>query len=266
MSEFHHVNGINIHYRIFGPEDGVKVMFSNSLATNLAMWDAQIEAMANEYHILCYDKRGHGQSGGFDQDITIKDLADDAVALAQATGFQDAHFCGLSIGGMTGQAIGIFHPGMFRSLALCATTSAIPNKVLPTWEQRISEALTNGMDGLVAPTLGRWLTQDTQQNQPELVAHVSRMISTTSPKGYAGCSRAIMKLNYTDQLKSITTPSIIIPGELDPALPVSMSEIIAAHLPGSVMKTVPGAAHLCNIENPEDFNKILIDWIKSQEN
>lgn len=265
MSDFLHVNGVNIHYRITGPEDGIKVMFSNSLATNFSMWDRQIEVMGDAYRILCYDKRGHGQSDDFDHDITIKDLADDAVALAKATGFEQAHFCGLSIGGMTGQAIGIFHPNMFKSLALCATTSAIPQEVLPTWEARISQALTQGMDGLVEPTLSRWLTQETRQLHPELVADVSKMISTTKPKGYAGCSRAVMKLNYTEQLQNITTPVMIIPGEHDPALPVSMSEIIAAHLPGSLMKIVPGAAHLCNIENPKDFNAILIDWITSQE-
>ena len=71
MSEFMNINGVNIHYRITGPEDGIKVMFSNSLATNFSMWDPQVEAMAKDFRILCYDKRGHGQSETFDQEITI---------------------------------------------------------------------------------------------------------------------------------------------------------------------------------------------------
>ncbi|MGC6391590.1 MAG: alpha/beta fold hydrolase [Alphaproteobacteria bacterium] len=265
MSEFMNINGVNIHYRITGPEDGIKVMFSNSLATNFSMWDPQVEAMAKDFRILCYDKRGHGQSETFDQEITIKDLADDAVALAQATGFERAHFCGLSIGGMTGQAIGIFHPQMFSSLALCATSSAVPEAALPMWEERIAKATAEGMEGMIEPTLARWLTEDTRQNNPDLVERVSQMIGGTSLKGYVGCSRAIMKLNYTAQLAQITTPSIVIPGEHDPALPVAMSEVIAANLPGSIMKVVSGAAHLCNIENPQMFNQILLDWIHSQE-
>lgn len=255
------VNGATLNYRIDGPEDGVPVVFSNSLATNLSMWDGQIPALTDRYRVLRYDKRGHGASLPVDAAIEIKDLADDAVALSEALGFTGGHFCGLSIGGMTGQAVGIHHPNAFRSLALCATSSAIPSAAHSVWDERIATAHGDGMTALVAPTLERWFTPEHRENAADDVANIAKMIEETSVIGYVRCSEAIMKMNFTDALASVTTPTIVIPGERDPALPVAMSEVIHGQIPGSELRAVEDAAHLCNIERPDAFNTILRDWL-----
>ncbi len=255
------VNGVRLHYRIDGPEDGVPLVLSNSLATDLSMWDGQIPALTDKYRVLRYDKRGHGQSEPKDESIEIKTLADDAVALADALGFTGGHFCGLSIGGMTGQAVGLYHPDAFKSLALCATASAIPEQLHPIWEDRIATVGRDGMEPMVAPTLERWFTEGYRARAQDKIGAVGDMIRGTSPTGYIRCSEAIMRLNYTDRLGSITTPTIVIPGEVDPALTLAMSETIHEAIPGSELQPVKGAAHLCNIEDPEQFNGILRGWL-----
>ena len=254
-------NGVRLHYRIDGPEDGVPLVLSNSLATNLHMWDGQMAALTDRYRVLRYDKRGHGKSEAIDTEIEIRTLADDAVALATALGFTGGHFCGLSIGGMTGQAIGLYHPTAFRSLALCATASAIPLEAHPIWDERIAAVRRDGMESMVAPTLQRWFTEGYRARAGAGLHAVGEMIRGTSTVGYIRCSEAIMRLGYTDRLGTINTPTIVIPGELDPSLTLAMSEVIHDRIPGSELAPVKGAAHLCNIEDPAQFNGILRGWL-----
>ena len=258
------VNGVRLHYRIDGPDDGIPLVFCNSLATDLHMWDEQIPALSDKYRILRYDRRGHGQSEAKDEPIEIKTLADDVVALAGELGFKGGHFCGLSIGGMTGQAIGIYHPNAFKSLAICATSSAIPAEMHQTWVDRVATVKANGMEVMGDVTVQRWFTQDWITANPKRVAEVRAMIVNTSVVGYSRCCEAISRLNYTSQLGGITTPTIIIPGEVDPALPPAMSDVIHANLPGSRLETVMGAAHLCNVQDPDQFNGILRRWLDEQ--
>lgn len=258
------VNGVRLHYRIDGPDDGIPLVFCNSLATDLHMWDEQIPALSDKYRILRYDRRGHGQSEAKDEQIEIKTLADDVVALAKQLGFAGGHFCGLSIGGMTGQAIGIYHPGAFKSLALCATSSAIPKEMHQTWVDRVATVAANGMEVMGDPTVQRWFTQAWIDANPKRVSEVRAMIVNTSVVGYSRCCEAISRLDYTSQLGGITTPTIIIPGEVDPALPPAMSDTIHENLPGSKLETVKGAAHLCNVQDPEQFNGILRRWLDAQ--
>jgi pimeloyl-ACP methyl ester carboxylesterase len=100
-------NGSTFHYRFDGPETGPVVMLSNSLASNLAMWDRQVPALtAVGYRVLRYDSRGHGQSAVPVGPYTMDQLTADAVALQDAFGLEKVHFCGLSMGGMVGQTWG----------------------------------------------------------------------------------------------------------------------------------------------------------------
>ena len=251
------INGTHLNTRIDGPDGAPGVVLGNSLATNLNMWEALVAALTPDYRVLRFDKRGHGASDAGDAPISIESLADDAVALAREFGFTGGHYVGLSIGGMIGQAIGLNHPDAFRSLTLCATTSQIPVDMHPIWEERIAAVEADGMEPMVAPTLERWFTAGYRDAEPDKVAAVGEMVRRTSVDGYVRCSKAIMQLDYTARLSNVTTPTLVVPGELDPALPPAMSEVIRDAIPGAAMETVAGAAHLCNIEKAGDFNAIV---------
>lgn len=258
------VNGAELNYRIDGPEGAPGVVMGNSLATSYSMWDDQMEALTKSYRVLRMDKRGHGDSAPGDEEMTIEKLADDVVGLADALGFTGGHYIGLSIGGMIGQAIGMNHPDAFKSLALCATTSQAPAETHPIWEERIAAARNDGMAALVESTLDRWFSGPYRDENPDKVAKVAEMIAATTPTGYVRCCRAIMGMAFTDKIGLIAMPTIVIPGELDPALPVPMSEIITDKIPGARMEVVANAAHLCNVEQPEAFNAIILGWLDSQ--
>ena len=104
------VNGIKLNYRFDGPEKGDVIMFSNSLSSDLTMWDCQIPRLSESgYSILRYDSRGHGRSSVPTGPYTMETLTLDVVALLDCLGLNKVHFCGLSLGGMVGQMLGALH-------------------------------------------------------------------------------------------------------------------------------------------------------------
>ena len=158
---------------------------------------------------------------------------------------------------MIGQTFALKYPGVFKSLALCDTTSRYPADAAGVWAERIKTVETQGMEPLVAPTLERWFTAPFRKARPEVVEKVAAMIRTTPTTGYAGCSHAIPKINLTARLKEIRCASVVIVGKDDPGTPVAMAEEIHQALPGSKLVVIDSAAHLSNLEQPEAFNQAL---------
>jgi 3-oxoadipate enol-lactonase len=254
-------NGININYRFDGPDNAPVVTMSNSLASNLSMWDPQIPALASRYRVLRYDTRGHGQSDAPPGPYSLDDLTEDVRALWQALGIRQTHFIGLSMGGMIGQMLALKHPQMLRSLVLCDTMSRVPPDAKPMWDERIHTAETRGMEPHVEPTVARWFTAPFREQRPDVIDHVRTMIRTTPPRGYAGCCHAIAGLNLTDRLQDITLPTLIIVGEEDPGTPVAASRVIHERIKGSELVILKSASHLSNMEQPEAFNQALTAFL-----
>ena len=257
-------NGIDINYLVEG--DGPWLTMSHSLACNLHMWDEEAKRLSQRYKVLRYDTRGHGGSGAPAGAYTLELLADDLHGLLQALGVTSTHFVGLSMGGMIGQTYALKYPGMFKSLALCDTTSRYPAEAAGLWAERIKTVEAQGMEPLVASTLERWFTAPFRQARPEVVAKVAAMIRSTPVPGYVGCSHAIPKINVTARLAEIRCPSVVIVGKDDPGTPVAMAEEIHQALPGSELVVIPAAAHLSNLEQPDAFNQALARFLDQAGN
>lgn len=250
-------NGININYTLEGPPAGPVVTLSNSLASNLSMWDLQLPVLTQRFRVLRYDTRGHGETDAPAGPYTLETLTEDVRALWQALGIARSHFIGLSLGGMTGQLLALQHPELLQSLTLCDTMSRVPSEARSLWEGRIQTAQGQGMEALVEGTLERWFTPSFRAQRAEVLNQVRAMIRSTPVAGYIGCCHAIASLNLTDRLQAITTPTLIIVGEDDPGTPVAASRLIQEQIKGSELVILPAAAHLSNLERPEAFNEAL---------
>jgi 3-oxoadipate enol-lactonase len=255
------VNGIRVNYTLEGPASAPIVTLSNSLASNLSMWDPQMTVLASRYRILRYDTRGHGGTDAPAGPYSLDELTEDVRALLQALGITRTHFIGLSMGGMIGQIMALKYPQLLQSLVLCDTMSRVPTEAKPLWDDRIHVAEAQGMEPLVEPTLARWFTEPFRQRGSAVLDHVRTMIRTTPPRGYAGCCHAIAALNLTDQLNAITLPTLIIVGEDDPATPLAASRVIHEQMKGSALVILKSAAHLSNLEQPEAFNQALMAFL-----
>lgn len=252
-------NGIDIHYTIEG--EGPVVTMSHALGCNLSMWDEQARALSGRYRILRYDTRGHGQTSAPPDPYSLEQMADDLHGLLTGLGVAQTHFVGISMGGMIGQLFALKYPNILSSLTLCSTTSRYPAATRSAWVDRIRTVGTKGMDPMVEPALQRWFTPPFQECRQDVMDRVRAMLRSTPPQGYIGCCHAIPTIDVTDRLGEVQCPALIIAGEDDPGTPVAMARDIQAVLPLSELAILSPASHLCNLEQPDAFNRALLGFL-----
>lgn len=253
-------NGIETHYEIHG-SSGPWLVLSHSLACSARMWDPQIAEFSKRFRVLAYDTRGHGASGAPEGAYTLEQLADDLRALFAHLKIGEAHYAGLSMGGMIGQTFALKYPGVLTTLTLADTTSRYPAEAAPVWRDRISMARDKGMAPLVEPTLARWFTEPFRNSRADVVQSIGALIRNTPVAGYVGCCEALPKINVTARLKDIRAPILVIVGDQDPGTPPAMAKEIHANAPGSKYVEVGPAAHLSNLEQPVQFNRALDEFL-----
>ena len=256
------VNETTLNYRFDGPEEGAVVMLSNSLASDLTMWDLQISTLVDAgYRVLRYDSRGHGRSAVPPGPYTIELLEADAVGLMDALGLEKVHFCGLSMGGMVGQMLGDRHGDRLISLALCSTAAHIASHEI--WDERIEMVREKGMDAVVEATIDRWFTKAGQERLHSEVEKVRRMILNTSVDGFCACCAAIRDMDQRDAIRTISTRTLVVVGEHDPGTPVSAAEFIHERITSSELRVLSDAAHFVNVEQAKTFNITLLEFIET---
>lgn len=256
------IGGCRMAYRLDGSQEAPVVMLSNSLSSNLAMWDDQIAALTAKFRVLRYDQRGHGQSVATPGPYSFDMLADDVRGLLDALQIDSVHFVGLSMGGMTGMNLAVRHPAILKSLVLCDTSAHMPPPEM--WDERIALARNQGMAATSEPTLGRWFTAPFHVAQPDAIERVRQMIESTPVEGYAGCCMAIRDMNQLETISAIAAPTRVIVGAEDPSTPVSASQAIHERIVGSELVVIEDAAHLSNIEQTGLFNAALLDFLARQ--
>lgn len=247
-------NGVSLRCRVEGPEGAPAVLFSNSLASDLTMWDAQAAHFSGRFRVIRYDTRGHGQSEAPCPPYSLALLAEDMRGLLDALGVPKVHLVGLSLGGMAGQVFAARWPERLLSLALCDTAARTNREI---WEGRLKQARADGIGPLVEPSVERWFTSPFRARNAILMDGVRQMIRRTPVDGYLGCGAAIMEMNNAPLLPGIKTRTLVVVGKQDPATPVSEAEFIHAQIPASRLAVIDQAAHLPNIEQEAEFNSIL---------
>lgn len=233
------------------------VVFSNSLAADLSMWDGQVETLRQAFNILRYDNRGHGGSATAPLPCTLDDLVDDALAAMDTAGIEQADFVGISLGGMVGLGLALRAPHRLKRLLCCGARADMPAAAIAIWDQRIAAVRRDGLDAVADDTIGRWLAPAFRARFPDRVARVRRMICATSVAGYAGCVEAIKSLAYLERLSAIGVPTLYATGELDPSATPDLVRDMAARTPGAAVEIIAGAAHLPNIDSAAAFDALL---------
>ncbi len=253
------VNGIELNYSLEGPTGAPVVAFSNSLGTTMAMWEPILPSLRGRYRCLRYDTRGHGGSQTYDTTTTVADLAGDLCGLFDALGIARAHVVGLSLGGMTAQALAIAEPDRVISLTLMATAAHMPSE--QSWNERAATVRMQGMAQLAETTMRRWFTDDLAHRAPERIAPVRAALLATDPTGYAVACAAIGRMDLRPGLGAIAAPTLVIAGRDDPATPVAMAEEICRSVPQAELVVLPRAAHLLAVERPEAVASYLLAFL-----
>ncbi len=254
------VNGTRIHFRLDGPDLGPVVMFSNSLATNLTMWDRQVPALvAAGYRVLRYDSRGQGRSEVPSGPYTMELLTRDAFELLDALDLERVSFCGCSKGGMVGQMLATCHGDRLESLILCGTAAHMPPPEM--WDERIITVREQGMQALVGKAIAHWITASGRDRLCVTLDELRRGIVGTSVEGYCASAMAIRNMDQREAIRSINVPTLIVVGEHDPGTPVEAARSIHERIKRSELVVLPHSAHLANIEQAETFNQVVLDFL-----
>ena len=258
-------NGTTFNCEISGRDGAPWVMFSNSLATNYALWNGQAASLASDFRVLRYDQRGHGGTEAVPGPYTFDALADDARALMAALGVERCHFVGLSMGGMTALGLALNHAEVIDSITVCNSLSRVPGPDwIPLFKRRIETAETQGLEPLVEPTIERWFTAAFRAKAPSVLDDVRAMIRQTDPVGYVGCSHALTKINYYPRLGEIEVPTLLIAGAQDVATPPDGMRAMEDKIAGARYVELDPAAHLSNLEQPGAFNAALCGFLAEQ--
>ena len=252
---------INTHYELTGPKNASVVMLSHSLGSNLHMWDPQMAALEAKHRVLRYDTRGHGDSDAPEGAYTLDQLVADVVALLDALKIEKVNFTGLSMGGMIAQGLALNHPQRVDRLVLCDTSAFMPAEAQPIVQERIDIARKEGTAALVDSTLARWFTPPYLQKKGSEVDMIRTIFLTSPVAGYIGCTEAIRRLNYINELPRIKQPTLIMVGAEDPGTPVAAAQAIHERIAGSRLVVIPSASHLSNIEQAEVFNRNLNEFL-----
>lgn len=254
---------ITTNCELSGPPHAPVVMLSHSLGSNLHMWDPQLAVLEGRFRVLRYDTRGHGGSAVPGDAYRLEELVADAAALLDALAIPTVHFVGLSMGGMIAQGFALSHPERLDRLVLCDTSAFMPAEAQPIIQDRIDTARREGLAALVDSTLARWFTADYLRRKGPGVDMIHSILRSSPTAGYIGCTEAIRRLNYLDDLSRIERPALIVVGEEDPGTPVAAARAIHERIGGSRLVILPSASHLCNIEQAQAFNSALTGFLGS---
>ena len=206
------IGKFSINFEKSGNPEGPVVLMAHSLGCNLHMWNPQMSLLETDFQVVRLDMRGHGLSDVPPGPYTLDELADDVIAVMDNQGIEQAHWVGLSVGGMIGQSLLLRYPQRFLSAALCDTMSVLPDGALEIWNERVAKVESDGLGSIKQATLERWFTKDFPTENKTAIDAIGTQLDQATDAGYLACSRAIMQLNYIDQLSSIDKKVLLIVG------------------------------------------------------
>ena len=251
-------DGCPIYVEVEGREGAPALMLSNSLGTNLRMWDDQAPEFAKHFRLIRYDRRGHGQSGVPQGPYSMERFGRDVLAVLDALKIAKTNWCGLSMGGMVGQWLGANAPDRLEKLVLSNTNFYYADKT--PWLDRIKFVNDKGLEALVDANMQRWFTEGFRQRAPDVIARMKKMFLATKVPGYVASCEAIVAMDFRESNSRITAPTLVIVGAQDAATPPSAGEVIQKAIKGAKLVSLD-AAHISNMEQPKLYTEAVLKFL-----
>lgn len=244
-----------IAYALEGPSGAPVLVLSNSLGTTMSMWQAQATALSRRFRVLRYDTRGHGASGGGNAAVdgyTLDQLGGDVLRLLDALDIERAHFCGISMGGLTGLWLGVHAGHRLHRLAVANSAAMIGSP--GGWRQRAAQVRESGMGAVADGAAARWFTPAFQR-----AAAAQALVDglrASPPAGYAACCAALAGADLREAIGAIAVPTLLLAGRHDPVTTVDDARAMQARIPAALYAELD-ASHLSNVEAEAEFTRQL---------
>jgi len=254
---------MRLNHRFDGPADAPVLVLSNSLATDLDLWSANLPAWTSTFRVLRYDQRGHGGSDVPPGPYSVELLGRDLLALMDAVGVERASFCGLSLGGATAMWLAVNAPSRIERLVLACTSPRFGEP--EQWLDRARIVRSEGLEAIADVVLARWFTPRFRSDHETEAARFRAGLVGTPAEAYAACCEALAAWDFRERVGEIAAATIVIAGADDPAVTPEQAALLADAIPGSRLLVLPEAAHLANIEQPEAFSAAVNQHLGLQE-
>lgn len=259
------VNNHTISYNDYGPDGAPAIILIHGFPFNKSMWNKQVEVLIENYRVISYDIRGHGDSDTGTDDFSIGLFTDDLLGLMDFLKVEKAILCGLSLGGYIAlNAIENF-PKRFDALILCDTTcTADSPEVIKKRMETIDNIKEFELEQYAEDSLKKLFAPESFVTSKEKIAAVKEMIKKTSPQSISDTLLALTRRKETcDKLSDIHVPVLIMVGKEDKITPPAAARFMHKNIKGSILQIIEHAAHLSNIENPNEFNEHLVKFVSS---
>ncbi|MDN0081689.1 3-oxoadipate enol-lactonase [Crenobacter sp. SG2305] len=248
----------HIHYELDGPENAPVLVLSNSLGTTLDMWAPQIDALRWKFRVLRYDTRGHGETSAIPGPYQLAQLGRDVLTLMDALNIERAHFCGISMGGLTGLWLGVHAPKRLNKLIVSNTAARIGTE--EGWQDRAHLVRSAGIPEVADGAASRWFTPGFIQHQPERVEMLLRQLRGSPEAGYAACCDALAVADLRDEISHIEVPLLVIAGKHDPVTTPEDARFIVDRVKGARYAELE-ASHLSNVEASAAFTEAVLKFL-----
>ena len=248
-----------LYYEASGRPDGEPLLLSNSLGSSMEMWNRVLPVLEKEFRVVRYDTRGHGRSSVPAAPYTIEQLGCDALAVLDAVGISRASFCGLSLGGLTGQWLAVHAPERIRRLILANTAARIGTEAM--WDARMESVRESGMKPIAAATPERWFTGAYRERFPEQMEQIRRMVAGTEAEGYIGCCAVLRDADLRASTCAIAHMCLVVAGRDDPATPPADVRALYTALP-SARYVELGSSHLSAWECGAEFAEAVLAFLQ----
>lgn len=255
------INGISIDYRDEG--SGLPVVFIHAFPLNQTMWDDQVAALRHRCRTITLDLRGFGNSDAPPGPYAMEQMAADVRGLLSFLDIDRAVLAGISMGGYIALAFSRSYPDAVRAMVLADTrASADTHEARSRRIKSAEKAEKEGSSAIAEEAAPLLLGSTTKQTRPSIVERVREMIRANSAQGIAGAQRGMaQRRDSTYILPGIGVPVLIIVGAEDELTPPAEAENLRNGIPHARLRIIDSAGHLSNLEQPEEFNAELIEFI-----
>lgn len=240
-----------------GSGEPMPILFLHGVGSDKSVWQPQLQHFGQTRRAVAFDYPGYGESD-FTADATRDDFAAAILAAINALGIEQAHVCGLSLGGVVAIAMHAAAPERCASLIL-ADTFAVHPQGQAIYDRSI--AASGDMRGLAEARVGALLASE----DAAIRSKVIDTMTAISPDAYRLGARAVWLADQRDRATAIRIPTLIPVGDLDPVTPPSLSHDLAALIPGARVEVIANASHLANLDRPGEFNRRIDDFLSEVE-
>jgi len=255
------VNGINLYYELHGPEQADVIVLSNGIFMSAGSWGYQVAEFKKHFRVLVYDCRGMWQSDHPEDPYSMDMHVEDLAGLLDALGIEKAHIGGISYGGEISLLFALKYPQRTRSLIVSSSVSQIDTMLAKMGTLWSSALRDRDADALFEASLPLNFSEGWLKANAGILEATRKLYHKMDLPAAERLMNAFSEINFTERLKEISVPALVVVGELDILKPRKYAEIIAAEIPGAELVIIPYAGHAVSMEQPAAFNSAVLGFV-----